>query len=118
MDDSSKLGFPGGSEVKASACNVGDLGSIPGSGTSPGEGNGKPLQYSFLENPIERSLVGYSPRGRKRVGHDPAIKQQQSQQIHFSNQLFTSLWIYGHLFNSLGYNLLLLLFFFLLLTLF
>ena len=43
---------PGGSEVKASACKVGDLGSIPGSGRSPGEGNGNPLQYSCLENPI------------------------------------------------------------------
>ena len=42
--------FPGGSEVKASASNVGDLGSIPGSGRSPGEGNGNPFQYSCLEN--------------------------------------------------------------------
>ena len=48
-----QLGFPGGSEVKASACNVGDLGSIPGSGRSPGEGNGNPLQYSCLENPMD-----------------------------------------------------------------
>ena len=46
-------GFPGGSEVKASACNAGDLGSIPGSGRSPGEGNGNPLQYSCLENPMD-----------------------------------------------------------------
>ena len=45
--------FPGGSEVKASACNVGDLGSISGSGRSPGEGNGNPLQYSCLENPMD-----------------------------------------------------------------
>ena len=44
--------FPGGSEVKASASNVGDPGSIPGSGRSPGEQNGKPLQYSCLENPM------------------------------------------------------------------
>ena len=49
-------GFPGGSEVKASACNVGDLGSIPGSGMSPGEGNGNPLQYSCLENQTLLSL--------------------------------------------------------------
>ena len=42
-----------GSEVKASACNAGDLGSIPGSGRSPGEGNGHPLQYSCLENPMD-----------------------------------------------------------------
>ena len=46
--------FPGGSEVKASACNARDLGSIPGSGKSPGEGNGNPLQYSCLENPMDR----------------------------------------------------------------
>ena len=47
-------GFPGGSGVKASACNAGDLGSIPGLGRSPGEGNGNPLQYSCLENPVDR----------------------------------------------------------------
>ena len=47
------MGFPGGSEVKASAWNAGDRGSIPGSGRSPGEGNGNPLQYSCLENPME-----------------------------------------------------------------
>ena len=47
------VGFPGGSEVKASAWNAGDLGLIPGSGRSPGEGNGNPLQYSCLENPME-----------------------------------------------------------------
>ena len=46
-------GFPGGSEVKVSACNVGDLGLIPGSGRSPGEGNDNPLQYSCLENPMD-----------------------------------------------------------------
>ena len=47
-------GFPCGSEVKASACNVGDVGLIPGLGRSPGEGNGNPLQYSCLENPMDR----------------------------------------------------------------
>ena len=47
------MGFPGGSEVKASACNSGDLGSIPGSGRSPGEGTGNPLEYSCLENPTD-----------------------------------------------------------------
>ena len=45
---------------KASACNVGDLGLIPGSGRSPGEGNGHPLQFSCLEN-----SMGYNPRGRE-----------------------------------------------------
>ena len=55
------LGFPGGSDVKESTCNAGDLGSIPGSGKSPGGGLGNPLQYSCLENPRgQRSLVGYN----------------------------------------------------------
>ena len=47
-------GFPGGSNGKESACNVGDLRSIPGSGQSPGEGNDYPLQYSCLENSMDR----------------------------------------------------------------
>ena len=45
--------FPGGSDGKASACNEGDPGLIPGSGRSPGEGNGNPLQHSCLENPMD-----------------------------------------------------------------
>ena len=57
-------GFPGGSEVKASASNAGDLGSIPGSGRYLGEGNGNPLQYSCLENPMDRGAWS------QRVRHD------------------------------------------------
>ena len=59
--------FLGGSEVKASVSNAGDLGSIPGSGRSPGEGNGKPLQYSCLENSMSRGAwqAMYSPWGHK-----------------------------------------------------
>ena len=49
-----RLDFPGGSDGKASACNAGDLGSIPGSGRSPREGNGNPVQYSCLENPMDQ----------------------------------------------------------------
>ena len=61
-------GFPGGSDSKASAYNAGDLDSIPGSGRSPGEGNGNPLQYSKSHG--QRSLVGYSQSvGLQRVGH-------------------------------------------------
>ena len=48
------IGIPGGSDNKESACNAGNPGSIPGSGRSPGEGNGYPLQYSCLENPMDR----------------------------------------------------------------
>ena len=50
----SLLGFPDGSDGKESACYVGDLGSIPGSGRSPGEVKGYPLQYSCLENSMDR----------------------------------------------------------------
>ena len=60
------VGFSGGSDSKESACNEGDLGLIPGSGRSPGGGNGNPLQYSCLVNPHEqRSLAGYSSWGCK-----------------------------------------------------
>ena len=54
LKDAYSSGFPGGSGVKASACNAGNPGLIPGLGRSPGEGNGNPLQYSCLENPMER----------------------------------------------------------------
>ena len=47
------MGFPGGSDGKESACSAGELGSIPGSASSPGEGNGDPPQYSCLENPMD-----------------------------------------------------------------
>ena len=61
--------LPGGSDGKASVCNAGDPGSIPGLERSPVEGNGSPLQYSCLENPMDRwrSLVGYSPWGHKEL---------------------------------------------------
>ena len=54
MGVSFPVDFPGGSDGKESACNAGDLSSIPESGRSPGEGNGYPLQYSCLENPMDR----------------------------------------------------------------
>ena len=57
------FGFPGSSDGKASAYNVGDLGSIPGSGRSPGEGNDNPLQYSCLENPRDRGAWGATVQG-------------------------------------------------------
>ena len=57
--------FPGGSDGKASAYNTGDPGSIPGSGRSPGKGNGNPLYYSCLENPMDGGVWWASPRGLK-----------------------------------------------------
>ena len=62
--------FPGESDSKESACIVGDLGSIPGSGRSPGEGNGNPLQYSCLENPMDGGAWWATVHGSQRVGHD------------------------------------------------
>ena len=53
-----------------SACNAGDPGSIPGLGRFPGEGNGNPLQYSFLENPMDEEPGGLQSTGSQRVGHD------------------------------------------------
>ena len=72
---STRVACTGDSEVKAPACNVGDLGSIPGLGRFPGEGNGNPLQYSSLENHGQRSLVGYSPWGRK--------EPDRTERLHF-----------------------------------
>ena len=69
-------GFPGGSEGKASACNVGVLGLIPGLGRSPGEGNGQPTPVlSPGEFHGQRSLVGYSPQGHKEL--------DTTEQLHF-----------------------------------
>ena len=62
------VGFPGGSDGKKSACNVGDLGLIPGLGRSPGGEHGNPCQYSCLENHHgQRNLAGYSPWGHKEL---------------------------------------------------
>ena len=60
------MGFPGGSDGKESACNAGDLSSIPGLGRSPEEGNGNPLQYSCLENSMDRGA--WQSMGLQRVG--------------------------------------------------
>ena len=66
------MDFPGGLYGKESACNAGDLSSIPGSGTSPGEGNGNRLQYSCLENSMDWSGDHgiTKPLGSQRIGHD------------------------------------------------
>ena len=65
--------FPGGPVVKnppASAGDIGDMGSIPGLGRSPGEGNGNPLQYSCLENPMDGGVWWATVHVSQRVGHD------------------------------------------------
>ena len=80
-------GFPRDSVVKNVPANAGDSGLIPSLERSPREGNGNPLQYSCLRNPIDRSLAGCSPRGHKRVGHDLATEQQcfpEPSFLHFN----------------------------------
>ena len=77
--------LPGGLDSKESACNEGDLGSIPGSGRSAGGGHGNPLQYSCLENPHgQRSLMGYSPWGHKE-SDKTVTKHKHLQMAHHLN---------------------------------
>ena len=77
------LVFPGGSDGKASDYHAGDMGSVPGSGRSSGEGNGNPLQYPCLERVHgQRSLVGYSPWGRK--------ESDTTERLHFH---FSVVWV-------------------------
>ena len=69
----SHLGFPGSSDGKASAYNLGDPSSIPGSGRSPGKEYGNPLQYSCLENPMDCSPPGSSVHGKLKIKCQAAI---------------------------------------------
>ena len=74
------MGFPGGSDGKASAYNAGDLGSIPGQGRSAGEGNGNPVQYSCLENCMDGGTwQATSPWGHKKL--------DTTEQLHFTSLL-------------------------------
>ena len=79
-----KMGFPGGLEGKASTCNEGDPGSIPELGRSPGEGNGNPLQYSCLENPIDGGAW------------EAAVHGVAKSQTRLSNFAFLSFWKQKH----------------------
>ena len=72
-------GFPGGSDVKESACNAGDLDSIPGLGRSPGEGNAYPLQYSYMDNPMDRGTWQATVHGVSK-----SRTQLSDRHFHFS----------------------------------
>ena len=64
------MDFPGGSDGKNPLVNAGDAGSVPGLGRYPGEGNGDPLQYSCLGNPMDRGASWITVHGSQIVGHD------------------------------------------------
>ena len=83
--------FPGGSEVKESASNAGDLGSIPGSGRSPGEGNGNPLQDSCLENPMDGGVWWATVHG---------VAKSQTRQSDFTTILPSAPFILAFLMSS------------------
>ena len=91
------MGFPGGSEVKASACNVGDLGSIPGSGRSPGAGNGNPLQYSWasLAAQIVKNLPAMQETWVRSLGwEDPLGRERLPTPVFWPGE-FLGLYIHG-----------------------
>ena len=71
------MGFPSDSVVKNLPANAGDLDSIPGLGRYPGEGNGNPIQYSCLRNPMDRGAWWATVHGVARAGHDLETKRQQ-----------------------------------------
>ena len=75
MGSRNLLGFPGGSDSKASVYNAGDLGLIPGLGRFPGEGNGNPLHYSCLENPMDGGA--WCPWGHK--------ESDTTERLHFTS---------------------------------
>ena len=81
-------GFPGGSDGKEVTCNGKDLGLIPGLGRAPGEGNGYPFQYSYLENPMDRGAWRAVVHGvaKSRI----QLKQLSSQQYGYLNYHVTS----------------------------
>ena len=96
MDDFlTLLCFPGGSEVKASACNIGEMGSISGLGKSPGEGNGNLLQYSCLENPMERGAWQATVQGSQKIDHNYITTTTSTTLLFFSFKLFILFWFYN-----------------------
>ena len=95
-----KMVFPGGSVVKNLPANAGDAGDaslIPGLGRSPGVGNGNPIQYSCLGEPMDRGAQRATIHGVARVGHDLATKQHQLKDLcaHMCSVMSDSLWPHG-----------------------
>ena len=88
--------FPVGSDGKASAYNAGDLGSIPESGRSPGEGNGNSLQYSCLANPMDGGTwLGYSPWGREESDTTERLHSLHSRCFIHSASVFSDFCVHA-----------------------
>ena len=85
FDYAGSWGFPGGSDGKESSYNAGDLCLIPGLGSSPGEGDGNPLQYSFLENSMDGRTWWAIVMGLQRVGHNGILLSYKKEFIWVSS---------------------------------
>ena len=83
------MGFPGGSAGKESTCNAGDLGSIPGSGRSPGEGKGYPLQYSGLENSMDCIVHGVT-KSQTRLSNFHSLTIKSRVSIYTSSSVLSA----------------------------
>ena len=93
-------GFPGGSAVRNLPANARDLGFIHGSGKSPGKGNGNPLQFLPGKYHGQKCLVGYSPWGCKRVGHNLSTTRPPPQVLYIS--CITIFWLDMSIVNILS----------------
>ena len=96
VKSSSYCRLPSSSVSKESSCNTGDLGLIPGSRTSPGEGNGNPLQYSCLENPMNRGAWQVTVHGVTRVRRNLATKPPPHHLIVFESEIANKYISYSH----------------------
>ena len=78
-------GLPRGQDSKESACSAGDVGSIPGLGRSPGGGHGNPLQYSSLENPMERGALWATVHGAAKSWTQPSNQAQHVYAMYYNS---------------------------------
>ena len=96
-----KQGVRGGSVVKNLPANAGDMGSVPGSGRSPGEGNGNPLQYSRLENPMDRgawqaTVCGIAELDMTLQPNNDNVPSTCIQAMSFSTEATGDMWLLSH----------------------
>ena len=102
------MGFPDGSDSKESACNVGDPSLIPGSGRSPSEGNGNPLQYSRLENSVDRgawrATVHGVTKNRTQLSDKHTSNQDTKQYIHMCVCVCVCVYTHSHVYLKIDWE--------------